>query len=396
MKIDVLQYLTLVVNSYNVDIHIISKQNRGFLEKTFGRTVLQQIQMKRKQAMLYYVIGYLEEVTCIFQIPKEESEDEFVVIGPYKKQYLDLYQLHDMMKQYQAPCSSLKEIEEYYHSIPMIADHNAWEMVLLSTVKLLYGTEAVKIQFLENAVNEEGQLMNVMTKEEKELSFQLLEERYRIEQELLQAVSKGNIEKALDFLNQSNRYKVAKRYKETNRNYRNLLISFNTLCRKAIESACVHPVYMDEVSTKFAKQIETVCSETEALKLKTQMVRKYCMLVINHSLRGYSPLIQKVIHDIEWNLAEPLTLKMSAEKFCVNASYLSDTFKKEVGETFTSYVNRKRIQQAIFYLNTSQMQVQEIASEVGMVDVNYFIKLFKKIVGKTPKEYRNSIVTFPS
>ena len=151
-------------------------------------------------------------------------------------------------------------------------------------------------------------------------------------------------------------------------------------------------MYIDELSAKFAKQIETICSEREASKLKIQMIRKYCILVKNYSLKGYSPFIQKIINYIEMNLDSELTLKALAEKFSVNASYLSDVFKKEVGETLTSYVNHKRIKQAIFYLNTSQMQVQEIAGEVGIVDPNYFIKLFKKIVGKTPKEYRNSIL----
>lgn len=42
-------------------------------------------------------------------------------------------------------------------------------------------------------------------------------------------------------------------------------------------------------------------------------------------------------------------------------------------------------------LNKTDTQIQDIASQVGILDVNYFIKVFKKIIGMTPKEYRNSI-----
>lgn len=42
-------------------------------------------------------------------------------------------------------------------------------------------------------------------------------------------------------------------------------------------------------------------------------------------------------------------------------------------------------------LNKTDTQIQDIASQVGIHDVNYFIKVFKKIIGMTPKEYRNSI-----
>lgn len=115
------------------------------------------------------------------------------------------------------------------------------------------------------------------------------------------------------------------------------------------------------------------------------------MVVNNYSLQGYSPLIQKIVNYIDLNLEADLSLKAVSEKFSLNASYLSDIFKKEVSVTFTSYVNNKRIKQAILYLNSSHMQIQEIAAEVGISDVNYFTKLFKRLIGKTPREYRNSI-----
>ena len=75
----------------------------------------------------------------------------------------------------------------------------------------------------------------------------------------------------------------------------------------------------------------------------------------------------------------------------VNASYLSTLFKKETGKTLTEYVNGKRIEYAIFLLNSTQLQIQAIAQYCGISDVNYFTRLFKTAVGKTPKEYRDSI-----
>lgn len=396
MKIEILEYLKLVVNSHNVDMKIVAKDERLWIGESLYPMMVHRMEIEREieQGILYYALGFFEEEYCIFRIPEgEEKALYFVVIGPYKKNVFDHYEFHELLKNHQITPSAYKEVEEYYNSIPIITNDNAWFTMISSTLKLLYGEEQIKVQFLEGIKKEaESESSLPCTQEEKALSFHLLEQRYQIEQEMLLAVSQGNTEKALEFLGQLNKYQISRRYKEKNRNYRNLLISFNTLCRKFVESSCVHPVYIDELSAKFAKQIETICSEREASKLKIQMIRKYCILVKNYSLKGYSPFIQKIINYIEMNLDAELTLKAIAEKFAVNASYLSDIFKKEVGETLTSYVNHKRIKQAIFYLNTSQMQVQEIAGEVGIVDPNYFIKLFKKIVGKTPKEYRNSIL----
>ena len=86
------------------------------------------------------------------------------------------------------------------------------------------------------------------------------------------------------------------------------------------------------------------------------MVRKYCLLVKNHSLKGYSLLIRKVITKIDYDLTADLSLKVQAEYLNVNPSYLSTLFKKETGLTLTEYINRKRIDHALLLLNSTVMQ----------------------------------------
>ena len=75
----------------------------------------------------------------------------------------------------------------------------------------------------------------------------------------------------------------------------------------------------------------------------------------------------------------------------VSEEYLSAQFKKETGSTLTEYVNGKRIKHAVSLLNTTSLQIQAIAQYCGIPDVNYFTKTFKKYIGTTPKEYRDSI-----
>ena len=75
----------------------------------------------------------------------------------------------------------------------------------------------------------------------------------------------------------------------------------------------------------------------------------------------------------------------------VNSSYLSAAFKKECGETLTEYVNRKRMENAAAIIKRSSKQIQAIAEECGVLDANYFIKLFKKQYGMTPTQYREHV-----
>ena len=70
---------------------------------------------------------------------------------------------------------------------------------------------------------------------------------------------------------------------------------------------------------------------------------------------------------------------------------LSALFKKETGKPLTEYVTRKRVEHAAYLLRSTSMQVQTVAQQCGILDVNYFAKMFKRYTGKTPKEYREGI-----
>ena len=405
MKVDVLQVLEVLVNSNNVAITIIPKEEHSIQVKNkteekqnekIQSAMIEKIKNEFrncKENTLYCVIDSFEEEYCFFQTPISEDE-KIILIGPYRKTYMEKYKLAEFMEAQQISMLLINDLQEYYNSIPIIPNSNTWLEVISWAVKTLCGENECNIEVIDySGENWCSSIWNTTSDVSKEITAKVLEERYQVEKELLLAISQGNTKKALKALNQLGKYKIERRYDKLYRDYRNLLIVFNTLCRKSVEQACVHPVHIDELSTRFAKQIETVYSEHEVAKMQVNMVRRYCMMVNNYSLRGYSPLIQKIVNYIELNLESDLSLKAVSEKFSLNSSYLSDVFKKEVGVTFTSYVNSKRIQQAILYLNSSHLQIQEIATEVGIPDVNYFTKLFKRIIGKTPREYRNFILS---
>ena len=165
----------------------------------------------------------------------------------------------------------------------------------------------------------------------------------------------------------------------------------NTVLRKATEQGGVHPIHIDSVYSHFVKKIEAITSLESGRNLMKEMIRTYGLLVKNHSIKDYSLLIQKVITRIEADLTIDQTLNTHASILNVSPSYLSSLFRKETGITLTEFVNRKRVEHGIFLLNTSNMQIQMVAQHCGISDINYFTRIFKKQIGKTPKEYRNSI-----
>ena len=55
------------------------------------------------------------------------------------------------------------------------------------------------------------------------------------------------------------------------------------------------------------------------------------------------------------------------------------------------FIIRKRIEHAVYLLSSTDMQIQNIAQYCGIPDVNYFTKIFKKVMNKTPSEFKEEI-----
>lgn len=85
-----------------------------------------------------------------------------------------------------------------------------------------------------------------------------------------------------------------------------------------------------------------------------------------------------------------LTLQKVAEAVGVSANYLSTLFAQEQGEGFVEYLNQIRIEHACTYLKQNYFKIYEIAYKVGFRDEKYFSRVFKKVTGMSPSEYKKA------
>ena len=88
------------------------------------------------------------------------------------------------------------------------------------------------------------------------------------------------------------------------------------------------------------------------------------------------------------HLDEDLSIVGLSEMVYVSPSYFSRLFKKVLGEGCNEYIVRQRIEKSKYFLETTEMQIGEIAKMVGYKNVNYFSLAFKKYNGMSPAKYR--------
>ncbi|MFD1956417.1 response regulator [Paenibacillus thailandensis] len=123
--------------------------------------------------------------------------------------------------------------------------------------------------------------------------------------------------------------------------------------------------------------------------LKERMTRKIGLL---ENARNENRTVETIKCYIHEHYAEELELQQLADIVYLTPSYLSKLFKTETGETITDYIIRERIEHAKRLLREDiGLKTYMVGERVGYPDPAYFTKVFKKMTGKTPKEYRDLV-----
>jgi two-component system, response regulator YesN len=86
---------------------------------------------------------------------------------------------------------------------------------------------------------------------------------------------------------------------------------------------------------------------------------------------------------------EELSLEKLANRFFLSREHISRKFKQQTGMPLSKYIMNLRIDQAKSWLSETDESILSISLMLGYQDEKYFSKLFKKVVGITPFEYRN-------
>ncbi len=359
--------------------------------------------MPQKQPSVQSYIGNLEPKTvyrftdelklCYVYLQIDRGLDaSLLFVGPYLASHISQSELLELGESLGIPPKAQRYLEELYSSIPVLSEGDPLFVMLDTFCEHIWNEPSFSICDV-NAFDTSVPIGTPHTSDSVDdslLNIKAMEKRYSFENELIEAVAHGQLQKEKLLLGALSEKMFEKRVSDPLRNCKNYAIIMNTLLRKAAEQGGVHPVHIDEMSSNFAIRIEQLNSISEMPAMMREMFRSYCKLVRKHSTQKYSPPVQKTMLLIEGDLSADLSLSSLAARQNISNAYLSALFKKETGKTISEYTREKRMRYAEYLLSTTHLQVQTVALHCGVMDVQYFSKLFKKHTGKTPKEYREA------
>ncbi len=180
-----------------------------------------------------------------------------------------------------------------------------------------------------------------------------------------------------------------------------LICNFFTSSLYAESTQRAYLYFAGEENTTAANHIQSLIIEFLEKKLGYQKVTEnYLALLFMELARGWQEIIDKENYSLMGNnhLSEILayinqkkqsvTLASVAEHFHYHPKYLSSLIKKYTNKSFSEIVQEAKLQEARYYLETTNMSVDEIAQIVGYYDRSYFNRTFKKYFDMSPSGYR--------
>ncbi len=357
-------------------VSIENLKMRSFLEEVKPKTIY-KLKDNFKLSYVYFLLPEMEEEALFF-------------LGPYVNISFSADEMLEVGEKNGIHPKNQKAFERYLQSVPVIDEGSSLFTMLNAFGEMIWASSSFSVVDIDREDRLPFSPINDKF-DDIFVDMETMEKRYSYENDIMEAVASGQIYKEGQILSNFSDGVFEKRVADPLRNMKNYCIIMNTLLRKAAERGGVHPIYLDRVSSDFAAQIERHSNPARVKDLMRDMFRSYCRLVRKHSIKNYSPIVQKVIIMIDSDISADLSLRVLSASQKVSPGYLSTIFKNETGKSVTEYIREKRIKHAKHLLATTNLQIQTIALHCGIMDVQYFTKIFKGAMGMSPSEYREII-----
>ncbi len=160
----------------------------------------------------------------------------------------------------------------------------------------------------------------------------------------------------------------------------NLLLEVTRNCISAYENS----IFINSMSNLLEFE-----EEDEFLKFLESFIRNLINKMEELKSEKRHFIVDKIIQYIDENYNLQLTVEDLSTKFSLSEFYFSRLFKEYKDVSFVDYLTEVRIKKAIEIMQNDNISIKEVSYMVGYNDPNYFSRVFKKVTGLSPSEYRN-------
>lgn len=353
------------------------------LQPMFTVQALSFLLESMQDATMYEITDRLDVSLLFFRF-----QQQTFLIGPYVRNEYDDIRMQSILAECKIPASYAISLKLYYTSLPLLSTFHVQKEIEACITSFQPATPQYAYRKLHGLFEE---IHSTEKYQPDSVDYNIILRRYDYENHFLNMISTGNVSQVQtafqEMLKTSASSASGSFYTQ---NVQASMAILRTLVRKAAERSGLSVIVIDEITQRAAQLSASVQSTSELAHYTKTMILELAQAVHDHLTKtgSYSRIVSNVIEYTDLHLSQEILLSRLAEESGVSESSLSRQFKKETGHTFGQYLAKKRCEKAAMLLKGTSLQIQEISGHVGYPDNNYFVKVFKRLYGVTPSEYR--------
>ena len=374
-----------------ISIHL-TNQTQNPLYKNKKKNLFNAINFDPKKEFSFPFIrktNFFENILTI-STSKNNVYEGTILIGPFVSHSISDEKINGLINDTRA-FAYREKMFNYYSSIPNIKHEK------LINISVIIFRLFNNILLSPETIINKNQALIKSTEKNKEVNM-LISNRLQtntiqhdglFEKKILDIVKEGRVDELDNFIIIKEEEDASVLSKDSYiRSVKNHLITLITLASIAsIEGGLDHEIAI-LLRDEFILQLEELNRVDETRKLGRKVLYTFTEKVLQVKNERYSKTIVTCRNYISKHVYEKINHNDITQMIELSPKYLSVLFRKEVGITISEYIQQTKIEEAKKLLAYSSNSILDISSLLNFSDQSYFTKVFKKVVGVTPKIYR--------
>lgn len=312
------------------------------------------------------------------------SKDLKIIIGPSRLSPLNNQELSDLAFSLNVPNKDMNAfITSMNAIIPMPLDSI---IQMMCTINHILNNEKLNLSDfqIKEGKNENINYENLSSPSD-------IYKNYNIEKQIIEMVKSGNVELLNNWVKNAPSIRSGVLSSNLLRHNKNTFIVTTTLISRAAIDVGMAIEDAFKLSDSFIQKCENAKDANEFNALQYDMVLTFTKEINILKNKTNNHLSNEVYHYIVHHISEAIKTEDIANSLYISRSHLSTIFKKSQGISLNEYIRQIKIDKAKELLKDDSKSIILISDYLGFSSSSHFNRIFKKITGNTPKEYRKSI-----
>ncbi|MBP3197734.1 MAG: helix-turn-helix domain-containing protein [Butyrivibrio sp.] len=390
---DVINTLQIIYNSTFMPIHLfengkcISSMPVSELPEDFIITYRNSLVLGKKSLHYFSTKEFL-----LVGIIKSDTNDLDIVMGPVSTTALSEADIDSLIASYSLPVDYKEQIWDFYDRTPRFTMSQFLNIMTLINKELNGNIIDVfeYFGFTDKAKKQSvGKHHSHALIENKEQSQ--FHDTYFFEQQYYGYIERGDLEGLQHFIQQVPSFTEGRTSNDSLRQAKNIFISTTAIItRRAIAGGLdIETAY--QLSDSYIQEAEKMSDQASILALNATSAIDFTSRVAEAKIpKGMPEDIYLAIQFIANHVNQNISVEEIAKHLNMDRSTLSKKFKRELGFNISSYIMRRKLEEAKSLLTYTDKTISEISEYLCFSTQSYFQNVFKAKYGMTPKEYRKN------